>query len=222
MEGADAAQTLSAVCKPLASTFMTHSKSLVKLLLALALALPSPFASSQGGMGTREAMANAMVKMMDAMGMFKPSPGSSPLSMSSPFGGPGWMPGGGGFGSPWSSPFQDPSRAMGWGEDMMQGFYPGASPLEGVWEGRNGELVIVQGNRFRIYSGTAGYVDGYVQVQDGRLAMYTPGDEQARPFEYAESQGRLILRDGGGEVYLYRRLRLDDTSSDFAWPSYGR
>jgi hypothetical protein len=203
---------------------MTYSTSSVKLLLTLllALSLASPLVGAQGQMGTREAMAGAMVKMMDAMGMFKPSPGSGPLSMSNPFGGPGWMPGGGGFGTPWSSTFQDPSRAMGWGEDMMEGFYPGGSPLEGVWEGRNGELVIVQGNRFRIYSGTSGYVDGYVQVRDGLLAMYTPGEEQARPFEYAESQGRMILRDEAGEVYLYRRLRLDDPQSDFAPPAYGR
>jgi len=166
-----------------------------------------------------------MVKMMDAMGMFKPSAGSSfpssPMSMANPFGAPGWGPGGG-FGMPWGSPFQDPSRSMGWGEDMMKGFYPGASPLEGVWEGRSGELVIVQGNRFRIYSGSSGYVDGYVHVQDGRLAMYTPGESEARPFEYAESEGRLILRDAAGEVYLYRRLRLDAMQDEGPPLPYGR
>jgi hypothetical protein len=198
-----------------------------RFFLLAPLLLAAPALPAQGQSGTREVMADAMVKMMDAMGMFKPPSGgsmpSNPMSMGSPFGGPGgWMPGGG-PGMPWGSPpFGDPSRVMGWGEDMMQGFSPGASPLEGVWEGRSGELVIVQGNRFRIYSGTSGYVDGYVHAQDGRLAMYTPGEEEARPFEYAESGGRLVLRDAAGEVYMYRRLRLDDPGLGAAPPAYDR
>ena len=84
-----------------------------------------------------------------------------------------------------------------------------ANRLDGVWEGRNGELLIVQGSRFRIYPGSAGYVDGYIQLRGDRLALYSPSDESARPFEFAESEGRLALRDAQGQLCLYRRLWLE-------------
>ena len=82
------------------------------------------------------------------------------------------------------------------------------SRLEGVWEGRNGELLIVQGNRFRIYSPAVQRVDGLMQVKGDRLALYNPLDQHAQGFEFAESRGRLIMRDLAGQVYLYRRLQL--------------
>jgi len=83
------------------------------------------------------------------------------------------------------------------------------SRLEGVWEGRDGELVIVQGERFRIYSPERRRVDGLIRIQGNRLALYNPLDGQARPFEFAQQQGRLIMRDLAGQLYLYRRLWLN-------------
>jgi hypothetical protein len=167
-------------------------------------------------------MADAMSRMMEAMGLFDsgPTPGTGgsmpmdPMSMTGPWGsaaGP-W-----GSGMPWGGPFQDPSRAFQMGE-MMNRFSrqmraPGGtwspSRLEGVWEGRSGELLIVQGDRFRIYSPDVQRVDGLIQVREDRLALYNPLDEQAQPFQFAESEGRLVMRDLSGQVYLYRRLRLD-------------
>ncbi|MCU0835430.1 MAG: hypothetical protein MUC77_13515 [Chromatiaceae bacterium] len=165
--------------------------------------------------GTREMMADVMSRMMEAMGLFGSAgagAGMSPMAMA----GPNWGLGPGGFGAPgampWGSGMPDPKSGFG---QMMRPFsgatgmpWSGA-PLEGIWEGRNGELLIVQGNRFRLYPGESGYLDGYLQVSGGRLALYNPGDEQARPFEYAESDGRLVLRDPDGQIYLYRRLILD-------------
>jgi hypothetical protein len=190
----------------------------IKAVLTLLLLLAMPLTIAQGQSGAREAMADAMAQMMEAMGMFNPSSGTS----APPY--PMWMPGAGGAGMPWGgSPFQDPSGAMSMGDNMMRKLYPNmpgvGSPgqsypwmgagLEGIWEGRDGELLIVQGKRFRIYSGAAAYVDGYLHTQGDKLAMYNTGDQQARAFEYAESDGRLVLRDPAGQIYLYRRLRLD-------------
>ena len=178
--------------------------------------------------GTREAMADAMVRMMEAMGLFDPS-SMAAMAPGAPFGAPGSTPGFGGFGmpgaAPWELPSSDPSGAMAKGGEMMKRFSEGmgvpgdmtggmlpwasGSRLEGVWEGRNGELLIVQGDRFRIYPGNAGYVEGYLRLSGDRLAMYNPEDANLRPFEYAESQGRLVLRDEAGSLYLYRRLWLD-------------
>jgi len=180
--------------------------------------------------GPREAMADSMVKMMEAMGVFDTSAMTSmPMGPAAALGPSAWNPGFGGFGmpgaSPWSGAMQDPSGAMEKGGEMMKQFSNGMnmpegmgagmfpwSPgtrLEGIWEGRNGELLIVRGNRFRIYPGNAGYVDGYLQLSGDRLAMYNPEDANIRPFEYAESDGRLVLRDDTGTLYLYQRLWLD-------------
>ena len=153
--------------------------------------------------------------------------------MSGAMGAGAWNPAMSGLGMPGATPWgmmsQDPTAAAEQGGQMMdqmqqlyqgmgmpgqmgEGMMPwaGGSRLEGVWEGRNGELLIVQGNRFRIYPGSAGYVDGYLQLSGDRLAMYNPEDADARPFEYAEHQGRLVLRDGTGQLYLYRRLWIDE------------
>ncbi len=194
------------------------------LLLLLTCAEPGGISAEQS---TRDLMANAMARMMDAMGLFDSASsqqgggtGPDPFPMMDPLGAAPWGPG---FGIPRGSPFQDRSRAFAMGEMMKQlseampglnsapgpgGGWP-ASRLEGVWEGRNGELLIVQGGRFRIYSPGMQRVDGLIQVRRDRLALYNPQDEQAQPFKFAESRGRLILRGLDGQTYLYRRLWLD-------------
>jgi len=177
----------------------------------------------------RNAMVEAMVKMMQAMGVFDPSSLPSMPMGTVPVDPYAWNPGVSSFGMPgasaWSGAVQDPSAAMEKGGDMVKqfsdgmrmpkdigtGLFPGSlgTPLEGIWEGRGGELLIVQGNRFRIYPGNAGYIDGYFQLRGERLAMYNPKNANIRPFEYAESEGRLVLRDEAGTLYLYRRLWLE-------------
>lgn len=204
------------------------------LLVLLLLAASGPGSAQQG---RREIMADTMARMMEAMGLFdsasdRRSDGGAPLdpmSMLGPLAATGWGPG---FGMPWGGSFQDPSRAFAMGETMRQlyGHMPGrnspagvgrtapwtTSRLEGIWEGRNGELLIVQGNRFRIYSPGMQRVDGLIQTKDDRLALYNPRDEHAQPFEFAESRGRLVMRDLTGQSYLYRRLRLDGGRSGAA------
>jgi hypothetical protein len=201
------------------------SRTFALMLLAVnAAALPISGALAD----TREAMADAMVRMMEAMGLFDPSAMSS-MPLGAPFGTPGMTPGFSGFGmpgpAPWTMPSQDPSGAMTRSREMMKQFsdrmgMPGDMPsgmfpwapgarLEGVWEGRDGELLIVQGNRFRIYPGHTGYVEGHFQLSGDRLALYNPADDNVRAFELAESEGRLVLRDEAGSLYLYRRLRLE-------------
>ena len=92
-------------------------------------------------------------------------------------------------------------------------------PLEGIWEGRNGELLIVQGNRFRIYPGTAAHVEGYLQTQNDQVVLYNPKEASRRPFDFAEFQGRLVLRDAQGNLYLYRKLWWTDPIQPKAAPS---
>jgi hypothetical protein len=46
--------------------------------------------------------------------------------------------------------------------------------------------------------------------------MYNPENEHIRPFEFAESEGRLALRDPAGSLFLYRRLWLDQPGEEAA------
>jgi hypothetical protein len=207
---------------------MTRLKFPPRTIWALLLVLFVAVSGETRG-GTREAMADAMVRMMEAMGFLDSGP-----SAGFP-GGSGWAPAFGSFAMPgsipWGSPYQDPSHAFGMGEAMKQ-FSRGMPPtgsgqpfpwmggqLEGIWEGRGGELLIVQGNRFRIYAGNAAHVDGYVMVRSDRVALYNPIDANTQLYQYAESEGRLVLKDADGQLYLYRRLRLDNTDARSAAPS---
>lgn len=170
---------------------------------------------------TGEAMAEAMTRMMDAMGLTgEESPGDAlsqgmrePLSPDSP----GWsvMMGR-------DNPMTDTLRE-GFGDSMRQFGMPGAdrwldapgSPwrrtrLDGIWEGSNGGLLIVRGYRFRLYQPNAGYIDGLIQQRGERLAMYNPANDTAHPYEFALDRGRLVLRDAAGTLFLYRRLWLED------------
>lgn len=176
-------------------------------------------------------MAQAMSRMMQAMGSMSNTNNGSGSDWSMPsagqgFPGMGMMP----YGSMlpgttnWGMPFQGPTQMFGMVDKMdplgtqlpdkhlqrqspwLQD--PSATPFEGIWEGANGELVVVQGDRFRIYAPGATFVDGIVKTQGDRVALYNPVDQQARPFDYAMQQGRLVLRDDAGQLFLYRRLVL--------------
>jgi hypothetical protein len=159
--------------------------------------------------------AEAMARMMDAMGLLGDDP-------PPPLPAPGMMPGFGapfGMGQmPWSGMSPEQMSDMGaWMQQLpgMAGLpdVPGwrRTSLDGIWEGREGGLLIVQAHRFRLYSPHGDYIDGLIQQRGDRIALYDPDRDIARPYEYAQHQGRLVLRDAGGQVYLYRRLWLDET-----------
>jgi hypothetical protein len=218
------------------------SARLGQLLLAAVMLAAAP-ALQAGDGSSRAAMADAMARMMEAMGFLdgggRDKGGGMPFdpsSMSMPGMTPSLMPGMGQFGqnpfgfNPWMSGFANP--AQGFDMERMWQQMPGVSSmpesmsrfapqvpgmpgwqgttLEGIWEGRDGGLLIVQAYRFRLYSPHGGYVDGLIQQRGERIALYDPSSDTARPYEYAEHQGRLVLRDAEGQVYLYRRLWLDD------------
>lgn len=193
---------------------------LTALLFAVLCSNPAQAASSDAA----DVMAKAMAKMMDAMGLFDGDSGTGTPAM------PSMMPGMGSFGSgqmPWSQMpwgqipghgvFTDPittfgmpgmgeqfNRSMGWP------WGTGASGLDGVWEGRDGGLMIIRGPRFRLQAAQGGHIEGLIQRRGDRIALFEPSSESVRAYEMAEQQGRLVLRDAAGNTYLYRRLWLDE------------
>lgn len=196
----------------------------IVLVCLLGLAAPSPADD------TRSAMADAMVRMMEAMGLFGSTGGSfssGPPGWSNPMGMSGWpsgfgampaMPGMPGAGSvPMPSPGgtpMDPTTQMGQMGQMMERFAPGAAPwgtgpLEGIWEGSDDGLLIVQGERYRLYAPLSGSIDGDIRVKGDLVELSNPRESFTQEFEYALDQGRLVFRDRHGQIYLYRRLVLD-------------
>ena len=162
------------------------------LLLALALAAPPAPAEETGG---REAMADAMSRMMSAMGLVGQSAAAAanPTAPLPPAG----------TAAPWA-------QAGAAGRRMLQEAdrtVPAGS-LDGLWEASGGGLLIVEGGHFRLYAPNGGYVDGDLQVSGARVQMQSRRAGFALDFEYALDQGRLALRDARGQVYLYRHLVL--------------
>jgi hypothetical protein len=179
-------------------------------LLPILLATPTASLPADDAAAGVRVFAEAMARMMDAMGLLGDGadmPGGVPLGM-------GQMP--------WQAMpgAAVPGAAMSdMGAWMRQ--LPGANQLpgvagwqqtslDGIWEGRDGGLLIVQAHRFRLYSAQGDYIDGLIQQRGDRIAIYDAERDVARPYEFAQHQGRLVLRDAGGQVYLYRRLWLDE------------
>jgi len=195
-------------------TLLTCSFAL--LMLGAAFTSSSVWAAADGV----RVFAEAMARMMDAMGLTGDG-GGGPAPPAGAF--PGFGPSFGapfGMGQmPWSG--MPGSDMPNWGAWMQQ--IPGMvqlpqgwrrTSLDGIWEGREGGLLIVQAHRFRLYSRHGDYIDGLIQQHGDRIALYDPEHDVARPYEFAEHQGRLVLRDATGQVYLYRRLWLDDMGYD--------
>ena len=200
------------------------NRLLLACLLPLLWALPAQADNS----GTRSAMADAMSRMMEAMGLFgsgATSPGSMyGGGMPSPFGIPGsgmGIPGwpGGAMGMPFGGGNQmDQAGRMGGAMmDQFSRSVPGmsqmpwsGSALEGPWEAAGGGLLLVQGPYYRLYAPTGGFVDGSLQITGDRVRMSNSQAGFDLEFDYAlDQEGRLALRDQSGQVYLYRRLVLN-------------
>jgi len=81
--------------------------------------------------------------------------------------------------------------------------------LEGIWEDNQGGLLIVQRNHYRIYSNCNGFIDGDILVNADHVALTNRRENFTQTFEFALDQGRLVLRNQNGDVFLYRLLILD-------------
>lgn len=230
---------------------ISNTRRSLPLLLLVAGATASGAVLAEGSRATREAMADAMVRMMDVMGFlgddgdrqqrrssrrsnsgrdFFSSPGRwSRFSGMDTFGFPGlspWATGFPGMGSPWSG-FGWPGGSMGnpmsfappWGSDLPWGGGYGygsgpMGPLEGSWESPSGELLLIEGGRYRMYSGESRYLDGLIDLDGDRILLHNPQQDYTREFEFAYKDGRLILRDETGQIYLYRRIFQNDSPQD--------
>ncbi|MEN8179766.1 MAG: hypothetical protein ABFS39_14285 [Pseudomonadota bacterium] len=170
-------------------------------------------------------MSQAMLSMMDAMGNlaqdYNRNKGWSSGSFSQPYN--SWqgmnyspwgmtaMPGGGIPGQQQIQGLmtQAPTAPQGMASGAPLQFpAPQQSPLDGIWQGQGGEMVLVMYGHFRIYANADAYRDGRYEVRDDRLIMVDPETGAKRSFEFALSEGRLVLRDQDGRLLLFRQLPI--------------
>ena len=208
-------------------TLLMDKKGLYfQLLLLLALSCtPSAQTLAADPGASRLAMADAMLSMMDAMGLFGRSSESNDRSGSSRR----WTsltPSTDGVNrrggaTPWSgfpSRYPPPPR---WIDDRTM-----LVPLNGEWMSENGERLQVHGSRFRLLAGPGREVEGVLYLRNNLLALHSPRHDRTWTYEYAEHRGHLALRDTQGRLYLYTRInphpgRFREQSRSNATPRSG-
>lgn len=192
-------------------------------LLLIFLLLQSP--AHAGGSAASNIMSKAMLSMMDAMGNmaqdYNRNKGGSSGNFTQPFN--SWQ----GMNTyPWAM-YGLPGSGIP-GQQQLQGMitqgqqvFPGTntvfqpqltpppqSPLDGIWQGQGGEMVLVMYGHFRIYANADTYRDGQYSVTNEQIIMYDPASGTKRAYDYALSEGRLVLRGPQGKLLLFRQLPI--------------
>jgi hypothetical protein len=85
---------------------------------------------------------------------------------------------------------------------------PVTSPLDGIWQGQGGEIVLVMYGRFRIYADADRYRDGSYRVDGKWILMRDPATGAEKSYEFALDEGRLALRGIDGTLLLFRQLPI--------------
>lgn len=78
--------------------------------------------------------------------------------------------------------------------------------LSGTWQGDNGDVLVIRGDRFRIYDGESFYNDGTFRIVGNQLLIYAPTSGIVRRYQFAYRGNQLALRDSAGQVLSFRRL----------------
>lgn len=81
------------------------------------------------------------------------------------------------------------------------------APLNGIWQGRSGEILMIRDGGFRIYATRDRYRQGKLRIRGKALYMHDPRTNTTNKYECATQKGRMALRDAEGRLMLYRRLK---------------
>ncbi len=85
---------------------------------------------------------------------------------------------------------------------------PAEYVLTGRWQGQSGAIMIIRQGLFRIFHSGNKFRDGRIMITDAtHFELIDPQTGSVRYYEFAESQGRLILRNPSGSILLFRRIR---------------
>lgn len=86
-------------------------------------------------------------------------------------------------------------------------YYAPGGDLSGSWQGESGEVLVIRGERFRIYQDRQNYRQGHLaSPEPGLLLLQEQQSGQVLPYRFAESEGRLMLLDPEGVLLRYIRI----------------
>jgi hypothetical protein len=107
----------------------------------------------------------------------------------------------------------------GWPIAGMQGLgaqqwqqWPGArsapnAALEGIWELTNGGVVIIRGDRARLYLSRDRYQDFVIAYDQQQLSWAPLRGGSVSRYRYQVRDGRMVMQDKDGNYLLLRRRR---------------
>jgi len=78
--------------------------------------------------------------------------------------------------------------------------------LDGSWQGSANDVLIIRGDKFRLYVNPKQFRDGYISVNGNQLTMILPSEKTQKVFEFAEFNGQLALRSQQGIIIRYQLI----------------
>ncbi len=95
-------------------------------------------------------------------------------------------------------------RGERWREST--GYIPAVSPLEGTWQGLNGEILILRGNRFLIRSPSGQTVHGIFMIYGNRMIAYCVESDNVCRFALGMRNNMLAFQSESGAILSFKRL----------------
>ena len=90
----------------------------------------------------------------------------------------------------------------------------GQTNLNGIWQGHDGNILVIDGNRFRIHASEDQYLFGIFMTYGNRFIAYSPQSDITRQYQFEINGELLALQDEHGQIMVFQRLKQD-------MPAYG-
>ena len=120
--------------------------------------------------------------------------------------------------SPWRSPWPSmlgrprmsgfPGPGASWGERSYDPWnvLPSANRLDGIWQGLNGEIVTIRGNRIWIQNPSGQTINGAFMTYGNRMIAYCAQTDYTCSCTFERRGDMLALQNEAGDILLFRRL----------------
>lgn len=84
----------------------------------------------------------------------------------------------------------------------------GSGSLDGAWRGQNGEILLIEGRRFRLHADPKRYLDGRLGRRGNIVGFLYPERETALLYRYQISGNRLALQSRDRNIRYFQRLHI--------------
>ena len=112
------------------------------------------------------------------------------------------------------APMSGLASQFGQGQDLAQAgnaalsSMNGAS-LDGAWRGQNGEILLIEGPRFRLHADQRRYLDGRLGRRDNIVGFLYPKSNTALLYHSQISGDKLALQDRQQRTRYFQRIPMN-------------